>query len=209
MSTTPLIDKYWFEVSDLTIFEAAFWMQIGSDPRLHNNRYEQDSTYADYFDEHPGGAESVYEKCDVIVSAIRVGHIAASAEIRLSDQTLDAGRSRIQKTAWIEWCKENGYWELANRFTRKRGKQVGGTEDESAAGTSPPDWRESAREIADALFDHDTEMKTRDTLANYAKRVMGEMQAQEIHAPRGRIDNPKTIQRDALQGDLWWAKKKK
>lgn len=71
------------------------------------------------------------------------------------------------------------------------------------------DWKEAARRIADELFDYDTSLNTRDTLVNYSKRVMEKMQSNEIHGPRGRIDNPKTIMREALQGDMWWSNKKK
>lgn len=71
------------------------------------------------------------------------------------------------------------------------------------------DWQTIARKIADRFFDNDTNMNCRRTLAGYAGAVMGEMQRLEIHGPRGRIDNAKTIQRDALQGKLWWQNKKK
>lgn len=71
------------------------------------------------------------------------------------------------------------------------------------------DWRAAARTIADALFVHDTKHKTRDCLAGYAKRTLEEMQRREIHGPRGRITNPATVQREALQGGKWWAKKQK
>jgi hypothetical protein len=74
---------------------------------------------------------------------------------------------------------------------------------------TPISWEDHARAIADELFDHDTRLKTRDSLANYANRVMEIMQTREIHGPRGRIVNPKTIQRLALQSDKWWARKRK
>lgn len=73
----------------------------------------------------------------------------------------------------------------------------------------PSDWTNEARAIADECFDHDTQNACRDSLKGYAKRVMAIMQAQEIHGPRGRIDNASTIQREALQGDKWWRRKKK
>ncbi len=80
------------------------------------------------------------------------------------------------------------------------------------------DWGDHAREIADELFDHDTKLNTRDCLVRrknnkiiggYALRVMDKMQERNIHGPRGRIDNPATILREALQGDLWWKNKPK
>lgn len=69
-------------------------------------------------------------------------------------------------------------------------------------------WKKHAQAIADECFDRDTANNCRDSLTGYAKRVMDEMQKRKIHGPRGRIDNPKTIQRDALQGAKWWANKK-
>lgn len=74
---------------------------------------------------------------------------------------------------------------------------------------APADWKVSARAIADECFDSDTMNNCRDSLAGYSRRVMGMMQEQEIHGPRGRIDNPGTIQREALQGAQWWEQKKK
>lgn len=71
-----------------------------------------------------------------------------------------------------------------------------------------PDWKESARLIADELFDHDTRMKCRDSLKGYSGRVMEEMQKRKIHGPNGPIANRNTIQRDALQGAAWWKHKK-
>lgn len=71
------------------------------------------------------------------------------------------------------------------------------------------DWRERAREIADEIFDKDTSIGTRRTLKLYAQKVMEVMQERNIHGPRGRIVNPNTIMRDALQGGKWWAKKSK
>lgn len=89
----------------------------------------------------------------------------------------------------------------------------------AGAGAKPNDWREDARQIADECFDHDTTQKTRDCLlrknsrgdwvGGYAYRTMEIMQERKIHGPRGLIDNAGTVSRDALQGDLWWAKKSK
>lgn len=70
-------------------------------------------------------------------------------------------------------------------------------------------WKAEARRIADECFDRDTASKCRDSLAGYSRRVMDEMRARGISSPRGPIDNPGTIQRDALQGAKWWANKVK
>lgn len=79
---------------------------------------------------------------------------------------------------------------------------------QTAAGVTG-DWKDAARAIADECFDADTRNNCRDSMAGYARRVMGILQEREIHGPRGLIDNPKTIERDALQGDKWWQHKKK
>jgi hypothetical protein len=71
------------------------------------------------------------------------------------------------------------------------------------------DWKESARQIADQIFDHDSSLGTRRTLKDYSEKVMEKMQENMIHGPRGRITNPNTVMREALQGDKWWAKKPK
>jgi hypothetical protein len=83
------------------------------------------------------------------------------------------------------------------------------TDDGSGPQQKAADWKQSARQLADKCFDQDTANNCRDSLAGYSLRVMGEMQKQKIHGPRGLIDNPRTIQRDALQGQLWWQGKKK
>jgi hypothetical protein len=88
-----------------------------------------------------------------------------------------------------------------------------GEQEESAAGDvsaeASGNWKESARAIADELFDHDTKQKTRDSLDGYARRVMEKMQEREIHGPRGRFDNHNTIKREALQSSKWWERKPK
>ncbi|SAK43481.1 hypothetical protein AWB81_00243 [Caballeronia arationis] len=83
----------------------------------------------------------------------------------------------------------------------------------SAADPSWPeddsDWRVQARRIADEFFDRDTANDVRDSLKGYSHRVMQEMQKRRIHGPRGRISSAGTVQREALQGTHWWAKKEK
>lgn len=70
-------------------------------------------------------------------------------------------------------------------------------------------WKDSARKIADELFDHDTKLDSRDSLDGYSRRVLDAMQKRGIHGPRGRITNHNTIKRDALSGNKWWQKKVK
>lgn len=105
------IDKYWFEISDLTIFEAAFWMVIGGDPRSHKHRCACDGNYEAHFYDHPGGAEAVHEKCLVIESAIRANSIKVTKEEYLDNRELDFDRTRINKPDWLNWCYHNGHKE--------------------------------------------------------------------------------------------------
>ena len=133
------LTDYWYDMSDLTIFDAAFWMVIGSDPRLHHDRYAQDHRYATDFEDHPGKAQMVHEKCEVIISA---GHaqkpIPITAETRLNDHSLDARRTRILKSAWIDWCRNNGYSELADRFAREQQPVVDGADTVAKVSESLP-----------------------------------------------------------------------
>jgi hypothetical protein len=140
MSKTPRlddhIDEYWAEVSDLTIFEAAFWMKVGGDPRSHRDRCAQDDAYDYAFHDHPGGAEAVHQKCLVILSAIRGEHIQVITEVRRSDQELDLHQTLIRKSDWIAWCRRNGYSELADRFEGESGLAAPLGVDENVTGVS-------------------------------------------------------------------------
>ncbi len=203
-----LIDKYWTEVSDLTIFEAAYWTQIGDDPRAHNySRDGGDNEYLEYFEDHPGGKEAVEEQCHVIASATRTGEISITEENDPGKKKRDFRHTLIRKSDWLGWCHKNGYVELVVRFIQTTTHTK--VEASQTTNQSSDDWKEIARAIADECFDHDTNLKTRDSLTNYSKRVMDIMQEREIHGPQGRYDNPNTVKREALQGAKWWAKKLK
>jgi hypothetical protein len=109
------ITDYWFEVEDLTIFHAAYWMQLGGDPRAHDYRCEHDpyKTYEEHFYEHPGGYEAVRERCEGLLSAIRVGLIKVTEGVRGSGHDFDPVKTRILKSDWIQWCRRNANPELA------------------------------------------------------------------------------------------------
>jgi hypothetical protein len=113
---TP-VDKYWLEIPVLTVFEAAYWMKIESDPRDHAERCACDDEYKEHYFERPGGDAAVHEKCLVIDGVIEVGTIKITKEVRLSNQRLDFDLTRINKSDWLDWCSKNGYAELAARFT--------------------------------------------------------------------------------------------
>ena len=111
---------------------------------------------------------------------------------------------------WLD--QEKSISRINFRFSRPTRAQVAGRSasrlhlpiDSKNAARATNDWREQARQIADELFDHDTKLKCRDSLIGYANRVMEAMQERGIHGPRGRIVNPNTVKREALQGDKWW-----
>lgn len=95
------------------------------------------------------------------------------------------------------------------KLGEKNGQTDDGTGRQQADRGDLTDWHSKARKIADECFDDDTKANVRDSLKGYAKRVMEIMQERELHGPRGQIDNPNTIQRDALQSNKWWKNKPK
>lgn len=122
------------------------------------------------------------------------------------------------KRAAIESIAEQ-YNAAASSGTPESDEPKAPTPEASKGERTTVSWQEQARQIADELFNHDTNAKCRDCLirrngrneivGGYAYRVMEEMQKREIHGPRGRFDNAGTISKEALQGDKWWARKPK
>ncbi|MDE3022688.1 MAG: hypothetical protein KGI54_12660 [Pseudomonadota bacterium] len=117
---------------------------------------------------------------------------------------------------------EEVYWDELNEWLNEHEPRISFrfTKPENAASPGTPmqatkheahgkQWQEQARKIADEFFDSDTANNCRNSLAGYSERVMMEMQKKNIHGPRGRIVNPRTIQREALQAKKWWANKVK
>lgn len=112
-------DKFWAEISDLTIYDAAFWMQTESDPRLHLLRCESDSEYENHYFEHPGGEQAVFEKCNILLSAVRAQIIKVTSDspnLNLSNSK----NIRINISDWIEWCSVNGYSNLIKFFSNNK-----------------------------------------------------------------------------------------
>ena len=208
-----MTDDHWLEIADLSIFDAGYWMVVNGDPRDHHHLFERGDEYAERvlecFDNQRGGREDVEGKCELLLSAVRAQKIRVTKQPS-SDEPASYSSIFIDKDSWLEWCKSHGYTKASMNFPI-RSKRFGHSTGDIDAEVSnvEPDWRDRARTIADELFDHDTQCGTRDTLMNYANRVMKKMQERQIHGPRGRIDNPKTIQREALQGHQWWATKPK
>lgn len=215
------VGNNWLELSDLTIFEAAFWMRIGCDPHGLENAQIFDGPpdiEASLNDYNPDWTYDVYETGEVVASAARAGLIKVTADIH-NGEKFDFERTRINKSDWLDWCRNHGYSELADRFTPNSSNSKGKSFPNKIPSSS--DWKAQACEIADECFDHDTNAKptVRDSLATknsaghitggYCFRVMGIMQERGIKGPRGIITNPATIMREALQGKKWWANKSK
>lgn len=196
------IDNYWYKVSDLTIGDAAYWTEIKTDPRAHKAQCEKDNAYAEHFNDHPMGAETVAETSLAIISATRVGDIKITREEHQANGHLNSDRTFISKSDWLAWCRRNGSAELADEF-----EQTIAPNNSLRASAPSCNWQEAARTIADELFNHDTENGCRDSLHGYSQRVVDEMRERVIHGPRGLIGNARTIQREALQGARWWANK--
>ncbi|CAJ4043437.1 Uncharacterised protein [Burkholderia pseudomallei] len=133
-------------------------------------------------------------------------------------QTYEPGRNVRYMSSTVRDFYEEAYWDDLNSWLEKHEARITFRfpQPATATGQSAQDpnegsdsWQVIARQIADECFDRDTANSCRDSLRGYAKRVMEKMQKLQIHGPRGRIDNPNTIQREALQGSKWWATKKK
>ncbi len=111
---------YWRQAADLTIYEAAFWMQVETDPHAHAYRcaHDTDSTYRDYFDDR-NVTEAIHDKCAVVISAIRAGQINLSGETYHLNQEMDFSKTHLLKDSWLKWCLEGEYPHIAALFKFK------------------------------------------------------------------------------------------
>lgn len=131
----------------------------------------------------------------------------------------DGGCEKPMPTAdWLISVEDVSKWGLTKGFQLKfeEFKDAFASRGEIAAiasvissNTATANWQERARGIADECFDRDTSSGSRDSLVGYSRRVMAEMQSRGIKGPRGVIDNPSTVMREALQGEKWWKNKQK
>ena len=117
MALPKTIRKCWLERSDLTIYDATFWMLFESDPEQHAFRCEYDLEFAFNFSDNPNGEEAVYEKSQVIQSAIRAKKIETT-NVNLNGNFLDITKTFISKSDWIEWCQQHEYAGLCSLFTQ-------------------------------------------------------------------------------------------
>lgn len=141
---------------------------------------------------------------DISQSERRTESVSTDARARAGNKTSTPEEAPEPKADPSPWNKqpvlsENGRTAAPELLPDREPEQAGQHEAD--------DWRILARGIADECFDHDTRNNCRDSLAGYSKRVMEIMQERKMHAPRGRICNPNTIKREALQADQWWKKK--
>jgi hypothetical protein len=119
---------------------------------------------------------------------------------------------------WLISLEDAGRWGLTKGFqlnfdefkaTFASGGKLAKIAGSISSNMAAANWQEQARVIADECFDRDTKDGTRDSLVGYSRRVMDEMQSRGVKGPRGIIDNPNTIMREALQGEKWWKNKQK
>lgn len=190
----------WAKYSDLSVEEAAFIL-YGLDPKDHFIRYGADEPYTLGFDDRDVSGE-IAENYPALRSALRAGKLAITHGCATD---IDIHGIYVTKKSFLEWCKEIHRTDVVSAFKNASNLATLCTDEL----LNVRDWKEEARRLADEEFERDTELGTRDTLAHYAERVMNRMQALGIHSPRGRIDKSITVQRDALQGDKWWARKRK
>jgi hypothetical protein len=107
----------WRESGDLTIYEAAFWLRLNSDPRVYEYLVEHDPDNTVDLSERGLDIE-IWEKCAVLRSVIRAGIIKVTQERLKADGELDCRKTHILKTDWLTWCDANGYDDLAARFQK-------------------------------------------------------------------------------------------
>ena len=174
--------------------------QSGLKGRCDKGRYWLDEAALVLGTETGERADAMLEK---LMEAVRNGLLPVYEPGSLARYQPETVREFNHEVLWEDlnqWLEENEpriLWRFPKPVVPKRSNN---TND---------DWRVEARKIADECFDSDTKNKCRDSLAGYCRRVMDEMQKQKIPGPRGQIDNPATIQREALQASKWWSNKSK
>lgn len=95
--------------ADLTIHDAAFWMVVGTDPEVHEQRCDACSDYLQYYCEHPDAQDYVLEVCGRIQSAAHEGLIKTTRGADINSSHLDINATYVSKASWLEWCKGKGY----------------------------------------------------------------------------------------------------
>lgn len=117
MAFPQSISQEWQELSDLTIYEAALWMVIETDPLDHEFDLEHNENYSNYYESTLGGAAAVQTKCAILISAVREGSIKL-VPIQQSPGYLITPATYISKLSWINWCQLKNYNALSNLFSQ-------------------------------------------------------------------------------------------
>jgi hypothetical protein len=115
MTLPKSIRQCWREMSDLSIYDATFWMVHESDPEQHTYRCETDQEFALNYSDNTHGEQAVYEKSEVILSAIRAKNIKTTT-VKENGIFFDITKTYILKSDWINWCRQNNYTALSNLF---------------------------------------------------------------------------------------------
>lgn len=112
------VNEDWKQSSDLTIYEAAFWMRLDSDPKLHKYFVDHIPGYnGDSYIYERGLDVDIWDKCEVLLSAIRSGLIKTTKESISEDGSLKCEQTYILKDHWLKWCNETKeYKNLAAKF---------------------------------------------------------------------------------------------
>ena len=198
----PAIDwHHWTVQKEVRLWEAVF-LSLGLNPEIRDH-YSRFIEYAS-----PETSRSINKRLTTLKQYLTDRTHFSPCTLNIGDSNLHG----VHLPEFAAWCARVGYRDLPNELAAIANApalvsaQPQPSRETATAGT---DWKAKAREIADELYDRDTTLNCRNSLNGYASKVMDEMQRRGIKGPRGIIDNVNTVQREALQGALWWAKKAK
>ncbi len=116
MTNSKRNTKHWRGMSDLTIYDAAFWIVHKSDPEQHSSRCQADSEFEQNYLDNPYGEEAVYKFSQQIISAIRSNDIKTTKE-HFKNDFFDIKRTYISKSDWISWCRKKRYSYISKLLT--------------------------------------------------------------------------------------------
>ena len=120
-----VINSFWIKtIDDLTIHDAAFWMVVGTDPLVHEQRCDSDSDYLLNYCGHPNAQDYVLEMCGRIQSAAHEGLIKLNRGADKNIKHLDINTTYIGKISWLEWCQNKGYSSTSPPIKHNAIKQI-------------------------------------------------------------------------------------
>ena len=103
-------ERYWRDMSRLTIQDAALFLMGIADPDAHRFSWNESDSYYLWFEVI--GNDPYYDKVSTVIDAIEMGRINMTQEIRNKHGLLQAD-SCLLKSSFIDWCNENGYQAIA------------------------------------------------------------------------------------------------